>query len=76
VLFMSTRPSTGHQRAIARLIVALHPAVTAAGGIVVPEPGLVWDEDGDDSVAPDVAVVLADRLAIVDTKLRGRLSAA
>ena len=71
VLFMSTRPSMVHQRTIARLIVALHAPVTAVGGIVVPEPGLVWEEDGDDSVAPDVAVVLADRLAIVGTKLRG-----
>jgi Uma2 family endonuclease len=71
VLFMSTRPSMEHQRTIARVIVALHPPVTAAGGIVVPEPGLVWDDEGDDNVSPDVAVVLADRLAIVATRLRG-----
>ena len=71
VLFMSTRPSIEHQRTMARLIVALHPPVTAVSGIVVPEPGLVWEEDGDDSVAPDIAVILADRLGIVDTKLRG-----
>lgn len=71
VLFMSTRPSMGHQRTIACLIVALHSPVTAAGGIVVPEPGLVWEEDGDDSVVPDVAVVLADRLGIVGARLRG-----
>ncbi len=71
VLFMSTRPSMGHQRTIACLIVALHAPVTAAGGIVVPEPGLVWEEEGDDSVVPDVAVVLADRLEIVSTRLRG-----
>lgn len=71
VLHMSRRPSLDHQRTIARVIVALHAPATAAGGLVVPEPGLVWDDDGDDNVAPDVAVVLPDRLAIVESKLRG-----
>jgi Uma2 family endonuclease len=71
VLYVSRRPSMDHQRTIARVIVALHAPATAAGGMVVPEPGLVWDEDGDDNVAPDVAVVLPDRLDIVESKLRG-----
>ena len=71
VLYMSRRPSMDHQRTIARVIVALHAPVNDAGGVIVPEPGIVWDDDGDDNVAPDVAVVLPDRLHIVGTKLRG-----
>jgi Uma2 family endonuclease len=71
VLFMSRRPSNQHQEAITRLVVALYPPVTGLGGKVLPEPGLLWEEDGEDSVAPDVAVVLPDRLAIVQAKLRG-----
>jgi Uma2 family endonuclease len=36
----------------------LGPAVFAAGGRIVQEPGLVWDDDGDDNVIPDLAVLL------------------
>jgi Uma2 family endonuclease len=71
VLFMSRRPSTQHQEAIGRVVVALYPPVSRLGGKVLPEPGVVWEEDGDDNVAPDVAVVLPDRLDIVQQKLRG-----
>jgi len=71
VLFMSRRPSNQHQEAITRLVVALYPPVTAMGGKVLPEPGLLWEEDGEDNVAPDVAVILPGRLEIVQAKLRG-----
>jgi Uma2 family endonuclease len=71
VLSMSRRPSTRHQEAIARVVVALYPPVTALGGKVIPEPGLLWEEDGDDNVAPDVVVVLPDRLEIVQERIRG-----
>ncbi len=71
VLFLSRRPSSQHQEAITRVVVALYPPVSAAGGKVLPEPGLLWEEDGEDNVAPDVAVVLPDRLAIVRKKLVG-----
>lgn len=71
VLFMSRRPSNQHQEAITRIVVALYPPVSLLGGKVLPEAGLLWEEDGEDNVAPDVAVVLPDRLEIVQTKLRG-----
>jgi Uma2 family endonuclease len=45
--------------------------VSALGGKVLPEPGVLWEEEGEDNVAPDVAVVLADRLGIVQEKIRG-----
>jgi Uma2 family endonuclease len=71
VLFMSRRPSNQHQEAIARAVVALYPPVSAVGGKVLPEPGLLWEEEGEDNVAPDVAVILSDRLGIVRKKLVG-----
>jgi Uma2 family endonuclease len=71
VLFMSRRPSSRHQETIARVVVALYPPVSALGGKVLPEPGVLWEEEGEDNVAPDVAVVLADRLGIVQEKIRG-----
>jgi Uma2 family endonuclease len=71
VLYMSRRLSTQHQETITRVIVALYPPVSALGGKVLPEAGLLWEEDGEDSVAPDVAVVLPDRLDVVGSKIRG-----
>src|SRR2546426_4290352 len=71
VLFMSRRPSTAHQEAITRLIVALHPPINAVGGRVLPESGVIWEEDGEDSVVPDVVVVLADRRGIIGARIHG-----
>jgi Uma2 family endonuclease len=68
VLYMSRRPSNEHQIAIAKIILCLGPPVAEAAGTIVPEPGLVWDEDGDDNVSPDVAVALRSAVARV-TKL-------
>jgi Uma2 family endonuclease len=58
VLYMSRLPSYDHQRLIARLTIGLGSAVLEAGGDVVRERGLVWDEEGDDNVSPDVAILL------------------
>lgn len=58
VLFLSTKPSPLHQAIVANLLVALHPVVARLGGIVLPEAGIVWSERGQDSVAPDLAVLL------------------
>lgn len=58
VLHMSTRPSFEHQAFLGRLLVVLGPAVFEAQGQIVQEPGLVWDDDGDDNVVPDLAVLL------------------
>jgi len=58
VLHMSRRPSFEHQAFLARLLIRIGPAVLEAGGHVVQEPGLVWDDEGDDNVSPDLAVLL------------------
>jgi Uma2 family endonuclease len=58
VLHISRRASFEHQAFVARLVIRIGPAVLDAGGHVVQEPGLVWDDEGDDSVAPDLAVLL------------------
>ena len=58
VLHMSKRPSFEHQDFLGRLLARIAPAVFEAGGRVVPEPGLVWDDDGEDNVVPDLAVLL------------------
>src|SRR5262249_8519504 len=71
VLFISRRPSNQHQEAITPLVVALSPRVSAGGGKALPEPGLLWEEEGEDNVAPDVVVILPDRLEMVQTKLVG-----
>jgi Uma2 family endonuclease len=58
VLHMSRRPSFEHQAFLARLLARVAPAVFDARGQVVQEPGLVWDDDGEDNVVPDLAVLL------------------
>ena len=58
VLHMSKRPSFEHQDFLSRLLIRIGPSVHEAGGHVVPEPGLVWDDDGEDNVVPDVAILL------------------
>jgi hypothetical protein len=46
------------QAFLARLLIRSGPSVIEAGGHVVPEPGLVWEEEGEDNVSPDLAVLL------------------
>jgi Uma2 family endonuclease len=58
VLHVSRRPSFEHQAFLARLLARLAPAVFEVHGHVVQEPGLVWDDDGEDNVAPDLVVLL------------------
>ena len=55
---MSKRPSFEHQAFLGRLLALIAPAVFAARGHIVQEPGLVWDDDGDDNVVPDLAILL------------------
>ena len=59
VLHMSKRPSFEHQDFLGRLLAAIAPAVFAVRGHVVPEPGLVWDDEGEDNVVPDLAILLS-----------------
>jgi Uma2 family endonuclease len=61
-LIVSTRPHLQHSEIILRLGVFLYPVVRNLGGKVLPEPGLVWGEEAEDNVVPDIAVVLPDRL--------------
>lgn len=58
VLHMSRRPSHDHQQILARLVIRVGAAVLERGGDVVQEAGVVWDPDGDDNVAPDLAILL------------------
>jgi Uma2 family endonuclease len=58
VLHLSRRPSFEHQAFLARLTIRIGPAVLDLGGHVVQEPGLVWDDEGDDNVSPDLAILL------------------
>ena len=58
VLYMSRRPSFEHQVFLARLVIRVDPAVVQAGGHIVQEPGLVWDDEGNDNVSPDLAILL------------------
>src|SRR5262249_42753760 len=61
-LIVSTRPHLQHARILVSLITSLYPVVRSRGGEVLAEPGLVWSEEAEDNVVPDIAVVLPDRL--------------
>jgi len=61
-LIVSRRPHLQHSEIIVRLAVSLYLVVRACGGKVLPEPDLVWGEEAEDNVIPDIAVVLPDRL--------------
>jgi Uma2 family endonuclease len=58
VLHMSRRPSFEHQAFLANLLIGIGPSVIQAGGRAVQEPGLVWEEEGEDNVLPDLAILL------------------
>jgi Uma2 family endonuclease len=61
-LIVSRRPHLQHSEIILTLGSLLRPAVRALGGKVLAEPGIVWGEEAEDNVVPDIAVVLPDRL--------------
>lgn len=61
-LIVSRRPHLEHSEIIMTLGSFLRPAVRSCGGKVLAEPGIVWGEEAEDNVVPDVAVVLSDRL--------------
>lgn len=60
VLFMSRRPSFEHQDVIARVVAKLRATVLDHGGKIVSEPGIVWDEEGEDNVSPDLVIVFGN----------------
>jgi Uma2 family endonuclease len=61
-LIVSRRPHLEHSEILVSLITSLYPVVRTCGGKVLAEPGLVWAEEAEDNVVPDIAVVLPDRL--------------
>ena len=61
-LIVSRKPHLRHAAIIGKLCAQVYPAVRAKGGILLVEPGIVWSEEGEDNVAPDIAIVLRDRL--------------
>ena len=63
-LIVSRRPHLQHSEIILTLGSFLRPIVRALGGKVLAEPGIVWGEEAEDNVVPDIAVVLPDRLQL------------
>ena len=61
VLFMSRKPSIEHQMILTRLLLSIGPPALALDCLVVQEPGVVWETDGEDNVAPDLAIVFGPR---------------
>jgi Uma2 family endonuclease len=61
-LIVSGQPHLRHGRILAAVARYFHPTVTALGGFVIVEPGIVWGDEAEDNVVPDIAIVLPDRL--------------
>ena len=61
-LIVSRRPHLRHAAIIGKLCAQVYPAVRALQGVLLVEPGIVWSEEAEDNVAPDLAIVLPDRL--------------
>jgi Uma2 family endonuclease len=61
-LIVSRKPHLRHAAIIGKLCALVYPAVKALGGLLLVEPGIVWSEEAEDNVAPDIAIVLPDRL--------------
>jgi Uma2 family endonuclease len=61
-LIVSRRPHLRHAAIIGKLCAQVYPAIRATGGVLLVEPGIVWSDEAEDNVAPDIAIVLSDRL--------------
>jgi Uma2 family endonuclease len=61
-LIVSRRPHLAHSEIMMTLGSFIRPIVRSLGGKVLAEPGIVWGEEAEDNVVPDIAVVLPDRL--------------
>jgi Uma2 family endonuclease len=61
-LIVSRKPHLRHAAIIGKLCAQLYAAVRALQGLLLVEPGIVWSEEAEDNVAPDIAIVLPDRL--------------
>ncbi|MGH8070853.1 MAG: Uma2 family endonuclease [Candidatus Entotheonellia bacterium] len=63
-LIVSRQPHLRHGVIIATVSQLFRPTVKALGGLVIVEPGIVWSDEAEDNVVPDVAVVLPNRLRL------------
>ena len=71
-LIVSRKPHLRHAAIIGKLCAQLYPAVRALDGLLLVEPGIVWSDEAEDNVAPDLAIVLTDRLHLAaDRALAG-----
>jgi Uma2 family endonuclease len=61
-LIVSRKPHLRHAAIIGKLCAQVYPAVKTLEGLLLVEPGIVWSEEAEDNVAPDLAIVLPDRL--------------
>ena len=61
-LLVSRQPHLRHAAIIAAVSQVFRPAVKGLGGLVLAEPGIVWGDEAEDNVVPDIAIVLPDRL--------------
>jgi Uma2 family endonuclease len=61
-LIVSRQPHLRHGIIIITVGQYFRPAVRALGGLVIAEPGIVWGDEAEDNVVPDIAIVLPDRL--------------
>lgn len=61
-LIVSRQPHLRHGVVIAAVSQIFRPVVRALGGLVIVEPGIVWGDEAEDNVAPDVVSVLPNRL--------------
>ena len=61
-LIVSRKPHLRHAAIIGKLCAQVYPAVRTLGGLLLVEPGIVWSDEAEDNVAPDLAIVLPDRL--------------
>jgi Uma2 family endonuclease len=61
-LIVSRQPHLRHAAVLAAVSQLIRPAVKALGGLVLVEPGIVWSDEAEDNVIPDIAIVLPDRL--------------
>jgi Uma2 family endonuclease len=61
-LIVSRKPHLRHAAILGKLCAQVYPAVKALGGLLLLKPRLVWSEEAEDNVAPDLAIVLPDWL--------------
>jgi hypothetical protein len=60
-LIVPRKPYLRHAAIIGELCAQIYPGVRALEGLLLVEPGIVWSEEAEDNVAPNIAIVLHDR---------------